>query len=119
MCSVCFTEEVLVLCIRYKEPKEYGLHVRYMPSKDVDWSECYFVITEGFSSPILDTEPSRPKNVEAVVLNPAEQELGKLGGSCGDVFEKIDTWRECTRVIMSMAEGQGISPKDSANSKEA
>ena len=119
MCSVCFTEEVLVLCIRYKEPKEYGLHVRYMPSKDVDWSECYFVITEGCSSPILDTEPSRPKNVEAVVLNPAEQELGKLGGSCGDVFEKIDTWRECTRVIMSMAEGQGISPKDSANSKEA
>ena len=55
----------------------------------------------------------------AVILHPAEQEIGKLGGSCGDVFENTDACKGYTRVTISVAEGYGISPKDSATSKEA
>ena len=56
--------------------------------------------------------------LEADILSLAEQELGELGGSCGDVFSTTDTWKEVTHVTAVVAEGHIIAHKGSATNME-
>ena len=62
--------------------------------------------------------PNLKSRSYAVILNPAEQELGKLGGSCGDVFMRINTCKGYVRVMMAVAEGHVIILKGSTINME-
>ena len=56
--------------------------------------------------------------LDAVIISPAKQDLGELGGSYGVVFIKINTWNQSTRVKIIMAEGQVTMTKSFVINKE-
>ena len=53
-------------------------------SKNLDSASRFDLFPEVLK---VQREPNvRLSHLEAVILGPAEQDLGELGGSCGDVF---------------------------------